>query len=322
MFFYLRYLYRSLIKPVNIISKEAEAFVKEDNKISGILDQIHTGDEIESLSHTILQMEIDINEYIDNLTRVTAEKERIGAELNVATQIQADMLPNIFPAFPEYEEFDIFASMTPAKEVGGDFYDFFMVDDRRVAVVMADVSGKGVPAALFMVIAKTLIKNHALNKEALSEVFYNVNNQLCENNEAGMFVTAWMGIMDIDTGVVNFVNAGHNFPLIIRKAGRVEWMKNNPDFILAGMEEMAYEEGSFTLEKGDTLYLYTDGVNEALNLQEELYGDDRLEKNLARKENITMPLEELVTFILSTINEFAGQAQQADDITMLVLRRN
>ncbi|MBR5577482.1 MAG: serine/threonine-protein phosphatase, partial [Lachnospiraceae bacterium] len=281
MILYLRYLYKTLIKPINIISIEAESFVKDENKISKVLEAVHTGDEIETLSKTILQMEIDINEYIDNLTKVTAEKERIGAELNVATQIQADMLPNIFPAFPEYEEFDIFASMTPAKEVGGDFYDFFMVDEKHVAVVMADVSGKGVPAALFMVIAKTLIKNHALNKESLSAVFRNVNNQLCENNEAGMFVTAWMGIMDIYTGEVTFVNAGHNFPLIIRKEGKAEWLKNNPDFILAGMEGMEYEEGSFRLEKGDTLYLYTDGVNEALNPQEELYGDDRLEENLS-----------------------------------------
>lgn len=319
---YLSYLYKTLIKPIHIIAGEAAAFVKEDNKISERLKTVRTGDEVELLSKSILKMEIDINEYMENLTRVTAEKERIGAELNVATQIQGDMLPNIFPAFPEHKEFDIFASMTPAKEVGGDFYDFFMVDDNHVATVMADVSGKGVPAALFMVIAKTLIKNHALNKEGLSTLFYNVNNQLCENNEAGMFVTTWMGIMNINTGRVTYVNAGHNFPLIIRKDGKVDWLKNNPDFILAGMEEMVYEEGSFVLEEGDILYLYTDGVTEALDIREEMYGDDRLEETLTKLAGRNRSLENFVEEILRSIREFAKEAEQADDITMLALRRN
>lgn len=173
---------------------------------------IRTGDEIQALSEAIKTMELEINEYIQDLTTVTAEKERIGAELNVATQIQADMLPRIFPAFPEREEFDVYATMNPAKEVGGDFYDFFLVDDDHLAVVIADVSGKGVPAALFMVIAKTLIKNHAQNQEAPGTVFTQTNEQLCEGNDAGLFVTGWMGVLEISTGKFVYVNAGPTRP--------------------------------------------------------------------------------------------------------------
>ena len=205
---------------------------------------IHTGDEIQALSEAIKTMEVEINEYIQDLTTVTAEKERIGAELNVATQIQADMLPRIFPAFPEREEFDVYATMNPAKEVGGDFYDFFLVDDDHLAVVIADVSGKGVPAALFMVIAKTLIKNHTQNQEEPGAVFTQTNEQLCEGNDAGLFVTAWMGVLEISTGKFVYVNAGHNPPLLKRAGGQFEWLKSRPGFVLAGMEGVRYRENT------------------------------------------------------------------------------
>ena len=190
------YMYKNMIWPINLIAREAEKFVGNNAEISEELGTIHTGDEIQKLSNSVLQMEIDIKEYITNLTKVTAEKERISAELNVAKQIQADFLPSIFPAFPERDEFDIFATMEPAKEVGGDFYDFFMVDDDHLAFLVADVSGKGVPAALFMVIAKTLIKNHTQKGEKPSDVFEQVNNQLCENNKEGMFVTVLCALID------------------------------------------------------------------------------------------------------------------------------
>ena len=278
---------------------------------------IRTGDEIQSLAEAIKTMELEINEYIQDLTAVTAEKERIGAELNVATQIQADMLPRIFPAFPERTEFDIYATMNPAKEVGGDFYDFFLVDDDHLAVVIADVSGKGVPAALFMVIAKTLIKNHAQNQESPGAVFTQTNGQLCEGNDAGLFVTAWMGILEISTGKFTYVNAGHNPPLLKRAGGQFEWLKSRPGFVLAGMEGVRYRENTLQLEPGDRLYLYTDGVTEATNGAQELFGEERLQQAL--NDNADLPVEELLPRIKNCIDTFVGDADQFDDITMLGL---
>ena len=271
---------------------------------------VRTGDEIEALADTF-------NAMIANIKAITAEKERIGAELNVATQIQASMLPCIFPAFPERKEFDIYASMQPAKEVGGDFYDFFLMNDNTLAVVMADVSGKGVPAALFMVIAKTLIKNNAQSGKSPKEVFEAVNNILCENNEAGMFVTAFMGFLDIPSGTFTYVNAGHNFPLLGRAKSGYQFLKNKPAFILAGMEDMRYPEYEITLAPGDIIYLYTDGVTEAMNSEKELFSDPRLLE--IANQNTSCSVKELIAQIKKEIDLFAEGAEQADDITMLAL---
>jgi sigma-B regulation protein RsbU (phosphoserine phosphatase) len=263
-------------------------------------------------------MTVDLQEYISNLSRVTAEKERIGAELNVATKIQSSMLPCIFPAFPHRPEFDIYATMIPAKEVGGDFYDFFMIDENRLALVIADVSGKGVPAALFMVIAKTLIKNNAQYGKPPKEVFETVNNLLCENNEAGMFVTAFMGILDIVSGKFSYVNAGHNPPLIKRTDGNYEWLPAKAGLVLAGMEDMAYKQFEITLNKGDTLYMYTDGVTEAVNRKEELFTDPKLLETANKYKDSN--IYDLLTDIKSEIDIFADGAEQADDITMLIIK--
>ena len=297
--------------------RRAAAGEEEEERSAISKLNIRTGDEIQALSEAIKTMELEINEYIQDLTAVTAEKERIGAELNVATQIQADMLPGIFPAFPEREEFDVYATMNPAKEVGGDFYDFFLVDDDHLAVVIADVSGKGVPAALFMVIAKTLIKNHAQNQEAPGTVFTQTNEQLCEGNDAGLFVTGWMGVLEISTGKFVYVNAGHNPPLLKRAGGTFEWLKSRPGFVLAGMEGVRYRENTLQLEPGDRLYLYTDGVTEATNSREELFGDERLQNAL--NEYMDLPVEQFLPKIKECIDAFVGGADQFDDITMLAL---
>lgn len=297
--------------------RRAAAGEEEEERSAISKLNIRTGDEIQALSEAIKTMELEINEYIQDLTAVTAEKERIGAELNVATQIQADMLPRIFPAFPEREEFDVYATMNPAKEVGGDFYDFFLVDDDHLAVVIADVSGKGVPAALFMVIAKTLIKNHAQNQEAPGTVFTQTNEQLCEGNDAGLFVTGWMGVLEISTGKFVYVNAGHNPPLLKRAGGTFEWLKSRPGFVLAGMEGVRYRENTLQLEPGDRLYLYTDGVTEATNSREELFGDERLQNAL--NEYMDLPVEQFLPKIKECIDAFVGGANQFDDITMLAL---
>lgn len=314
---YMVYLYRRMVSPINLIAHEAGSFLENNTEISERLGTVSTGDEIQTLSETVLQMEIGIKEYIANLTRVTAEKERIGAELNVAKQIQADMLPSIFPAFPERKEFDIFASMEPAKEVGGDFYDFFLVDDDHLAFLIADVSGKGVPAALFMVITKTLLNNHAMVGESLSEIFERVNNQLCENNKEGMFVTAWMGLLEISTGKLTYVNAGHNPPLVKGADAVFRYLQCRPGFVLAGMEDMMYQEGEVQLEKGSSIYLYTDGVTESINEKEELYGEDRLDIVLNRHKEDGP--DKILEAVKESMDEFVGEAEQFDDITMLCL---
>lgn len=221
---YILIFNRQLVLPIKQMSEAAKRFVsaKEDKNSETTLSQLEvkTGDELEQLCKALKQMEQDINYYIEDLCQVTAEKERIGAELNVATQIQLSMLPCIFPAFPDRDELDIYATMKPAKEVGGDFYDFFMVDERHLAIVMADVSGKGVPAALFMVIGKTLIKDHTQPGRDLGDVFTEVNNILCESNDNDMFITAFEGVLDLVTGEFNFVNAGHELPFICKKEDR------------------------------------------------------------------------------------------------------
>jgi sigma-B regulation protein RsbU (phosphoserine phosphatase) len=207
--------------------------------------------------------------------------------------------------------------MLPAKEVGGDFYDLFMICEDKLAMVIADVSGKGVPAALFMVIAKTLIKNNAQSGKSPKDVFETVNNILCENNDAGMFVTAFMGILDIPTGRFTFVNAGHNPPLVKRAGGEYSFLKIKPAFVLAGLEGMAYSEEKMSLSAGDVIYLYTDGVTEAMNAKNELFSDQRLLETMNRYKDCS--LKELLLSVKNEIDIFADGAEQADDITMLAL---
>jgi len=240
-----------------------------------------------------------------------------AAELNVATNIQQSMLPCIFPAFPERDEFDIYAAMNPAKEVGGDFYDFFMVDETHLAMVIADVSGKGVPAALFMVIGKTLIKDHTQPDEDLGDVFSQVNNLLCESNSEGMFITAFEGVLDLNTGELKFVNAGHEMPFICRKGEKFEVYKPLSGFVLAGMEDIHYRSGSLMLEAGDKIFQYTDGVTEATNAKSELYGMERLKEILG--ENSTKSPAEILPAVKQDIDKFVGSAPQFDDITMICM---
>ncbi len=246
------------------------------------------------------------------------EKERIGAELHVATQIQASMLPCVFPAFPEYEEFDIYASMSPAKEVGGDFYDFFLVDQDHLALVMADVSGKGVPAALFMMITKTLLKNAAQSGLSPREAMEKVNNQLLENNEAGMFVTVWLGIYEISSGKLTAANAGHEYPAVKRAGGSFELFKDKHGFVMAGMEDVCYQEYVIELHQGDMLFVYTDGVAEASDEENRLYGTDRMLEALNRKKDVGS--QELLQEVRADIDRFVGNAMQFDDITMMAVK--
>ena len=252
---------------------------------------------------------------LERQAKDSEERQRIETELDVANRIQADMLPCIFPAFPERPEFDIYASMAPAREVGGDFYDFFMVDERHLAIVIADVSGKGVPAALFMVIGKTLIKDHTRPGISLEDVFSQVNDLLCDSNHEGMFITAFEGVLDLVSGEFCFVNAGHEVPFISREGKPFESYKIQPGFVLAGMENMKYQYGSIRLAPGDKIFQYTDGVTEATNREKELYGMVRLGNVL--KRNTEKSPEELLSVVREDIDAFVGSAPQFDDITML-----
>ncbi len=243
------------------------------------------------------------------------EKQRIASELNVASQIQTSMLPCIFPAFPNRTEFEIYASMNPAKEVGGDFYDFFLIGQEKLAFLIADVSGKGIPAALFMMIAKSLIKGYAESGRSADEIFTLANEKLCESNDAGMFVTAWLGIINLNTGELEYANAGHNPPLVKKANGGFEYLNLPSGFVLAGMEGIKYRKNKTLLKKGDRIYLYTDGVTESTNEAEALYGEDRLRKVL--NESFELSAEGLCNAVKNDIDAFVGNAPQFDDITML-----
>jgi len=319
MALFLTVMRRTVTTPLKVIAEEAKVFSQDTNQLSEVLPTIHQQDEIGLLAESIYHMERDIQTYVENITTITAEKERIGAELNVATQIQADMLPSIFPAYPDRIDFDICASMTPAKEVGGDFYDFFLLDDDHIALVIADVSGKGVPAALFMVVAKTLLKNQATFNRSPKLILEAVNNQLCENNTAEMFVTAWMGIFEISTGHCVAANAGHEFPAMRKADGEFQLIHDRHGFVLAGMEGSRYREYEFDVEKGGTLFVYTDGVAEATDANDELFGTDRMLDAL-NKDSDAAPAE-IIANVKGEIDAFVGSAPQFDDITMLCIKR-
>ena len=276
---------------------------------------IDTRDEIGDLARGFNKMQDDLKLYTENLKTVTAEKERISAELNVATQIQADMLPRIFPPFPQKKEIDLFASMTPAKEVGGDFYDFFLIDENHLALVIADVSGKGVPAALFMVISKTLIKNRVMQGGTPAQILADVNNQLCEGNDADMFVTCWLGIFDLSTGVLTAASAGHEFPAVCGPDRKFELLKDKHGFVLAGMEGARYRDYEIQLERGGSIFVYTDGVPEATNANNEMFGADRMLASLNRRAD--KKPEVFIKEVISAAKEFTGEAPQFDDMTMV-----
>jgi len=280
---------------------------------------IKSNDELGQLARTFNKMTGDLKKAIDENLHDREEKNRINTELSIAREIQASMLPAAFPAFPLRDEFDIFAEMIPAKEVGGDFYDFFLIDKDNLAVVIADVSGKGIPASLFMVNTKTLINYFSSDKNP-KDVFELINKKLCKNNEACIFVTSIMGIYNIPTGRFIFVNAGHNPPLVKKNGSTFEYLKTKPQVMLAVMDDIKYAQEEITLNGGDTLYFYTDGVTEAMNLTRELYGEERLLDAL-NKYKLSSP-RELIVNIKKEVDNFAAGAEQADDIAMLALHIN
>jgi len=276
--------------------------------------EVSTNDEIGSLAESFNQMTDSLQKYIADLKEVTAKEERIAGELTAATTIQASMLPSNFGEI-SCSEFNLFASMTPAKEVGGDFYDFFLIDNDHIGLVMADVSGKGVPAALFMVVAKTLIKNQAQLGKSPAEILHNVNEQLCENNEASLFVTVWLAIIEISTGKGLAANAGHEHPVLRRAGGNYELITYRHNIAVATLSGIRFSEHPFELHPGDSLFVYTDGVPEATNASDELFGTDRMLRALNRNPDASP--EELLATMNKELDAFVGDVPQFDDITMM-----
>lgn len=314
--YYSRRVARQLTRPV-------QALVENTREVGGgslvTHPVIETGDEIEVLSRSFNTMVDQLRAHTENLTRVTAEKERIATELNIARQIQGSMLPCIFPPYPDREEFDLYARMVPAEEVGGDFYDFFLIDEDHLALVIADVSDKGVPAALFMVITKTLLKNHLLAGFSPGQALAETSSQLCENNEAGMFVTAFVAVWEVSTGRLTYANAGHNPPLVAKDGKGYLPLAVSPGFVLAGLPDICFEEGQMSLLSGDSLFLYTDGVTEAANPRGELYSEGRLLAFLNGPRGPSKGLADILDKLNGELIAFAEGANQADDITMLLL---
>ncbi len=309
---------RSITKPLLALTSAAKKVATGDLDVK--IPCTDLGDEVGKLAQAFDFMKTSLKEYIKNLKDTTAAKERIESELSIAADIQASMLPRIFPPFPDKNEIDIFAIMEPAKEVGGDFYDFFFIDDDRLCFLIGDVSGKGVPAALFMAIMKYLLKTEALRGVSPDEVLSRVNATICPENEACMFATIFCGILNVKTGHVQFANAGHNPPLLCPQNREVEFIDLEKGFVAGVMEDVKFICQDLTLNPGDILFLYTDGVTEAMNPESELFSNDRLKNTLQSSD--TRDIREIVEIVRADIKSFVRGAPQSDDITILALKFN
>ncbi len=319
---------KRIINPVNKLAEAAREYTRRDKTEETPQEsyfshlQIDTQDEIQELWESMTDMESDMTETLSRIRAMTAERERLteerarfATELDIAKDIQRASLPSTFPAFPDRMEFDLYADMTPAKVVGGDFYDFFLLDDDHLVLAIADVSGKGIPAALFMMVGKQALRNCALQGGSPAEMMTFVNDHLCENNPNDMFVTIWLGILTISTGEITACNAGHEYPALLLDSGRYELFEEPHGLACGAMPGETYENYTFRLPPGGKLFVYTDGVVEAHNAKDELYGEEELVNELNRGVSDTP--EESVKRVLKQVNDFAGECEQFDDITML-----
>ena len=305
-----------LLAPIQKISNEASRFASEGIPSQRKLREIISNtDEIGDLAASIDRMEEDINSYVENIRKITAEKERISTELSLATRLQAAYIPHDFPPFPDRKEFDLYATMEPAREVGGDFYDFFLIDDDHLCLIMADVSGKGIPAALFMMVSKMILSSCAMLGKSAAEILTKTNEALCANNQEDMFVTVWLGILEISTGKLTAANAGHEYPALMQNGGSFGLYKDLHGFVVGGFEGMDYSEYELQLSPGDKLFLYTDGVPEASDAGRNMFGIDRMIKAL-NEDPQASPLK-ILTNVRGAVDIFVNGAEQFDDLTML-----
>ena len=311
------FMKKQLIGPIRKVSFEATRFAQE-NKKGEELGDISSFEELANLAKSIDTMETDMENYMENLTVITAEKERIGTELALASDIQTGSIPNTFPAFPDRTDFDIFASMDPAKEVGGDFYNFFLVDNDHLAMVIGDVSGKGVPAALFMMVSNILASVRTQTGGNPAQILEFVNDKICESNKLDMFVTIWLGILELSTGKLIASNAGHEYPAIMHAGGSFELFKDKHGIVVGGMEGVRYTDYEIQLSPGDKIFVYTDGVPEATDGDNNMFGVDRMLSALNLELDASP--EKVLGNVRSAVDAFVKDAQQFDDLTMLCMQ--
>ena len=309
-------LSNQIVKPIHLLTEKVGEMHGDNLDFQWDLD---TGDETQMLASSFQSLTQRMKEYISENEIITAERERISTELSLATKIQTSMLPNVFPPFPNRSEFDIFALMDPAREVGGDFYDFFLTDDDHLCMVIADVSGKGVPAALFMMISKIILQSCAMLGQSPAEILTRTNDTICANNDEEMFVTAWVGILELSSGRLTAANAGHEYPVVKKPDGMFEILKDKHGFVIGGLSGEVYKEYELMVEPGSKLFLYTDGVPEAMGGESsnELFGLERMVEAL--NENRDLPPKQILMEVRRVLADFAKDTNQSDDLTMLCI---
>ena len=315
----LSLLYFVLIKPLKQVQKSIRAYKesKESEEVIRTLQTVHPNNEIGQLSEDVMEMTQELDDHIHRMESITAERARIGTELGLATNIQLGMLPSTYPAFPDRKDFDIFGLMDPAREVGGDFYNYFLVDDDHLCFLIADVSGKGIPASLVMMAMQITLGVGARQGKSPAEILEEANNTLCARNNTEMFVTVWLGILELSTGKLMASNAGHEYPALCPPGGRFELVKNKHSFVVGGMEDMTYHEYTLQLAPGARLFLYTDGVPEATDAQQQMFGTDRMLDALNEGTNDSP--EGVIERMRQRVDDFVQEAEQFDDLTMLCL---
>ena len=312
----IRFLRKKIMRPIRKVSTEATRFAEENTKGES-LEGISKYEDIAKLASSIDKMETDIVRYVEDATRTAAEKERILTEISLAKEIQEQSIPHLFPPFPDRNEFSLYASMTPARGVGGDFYNFIMIDDNHLALFIADVSGKGIPGALFMMISNLQLLQRTYQGGSPAEILAYVNDWICRNNETGMFVTVWLGILELTTGKLTAANAGHEYPAIQRKGEKFELFRDRHGLVLGGMEGVPYKDYELQMNPGDKLFVYTDGVPEATDANNEMFGTDRMLEALSAEPEASP--EKTLENVSAAVNAFVKEAEQFDDLTMMCL---
>ena len=321
-FLMARHTRKTQVEPINSITEAAENYVKD--RLNGEKEtehfsklNIHTRDEIENLSLIMADMEHELRDYEEQITKITAHKQQMLAEMTLASKIQNNMLPKSFPAFPGRSDFDIYASMDPARDVGGDFYDYFLIDDDHLCLTIADVSGKGIPAALFMMASKIILANSAKLGKSPAQILTNANATIRTNNQEDMFITVWLGILELSTGKLTAANAGHELPALMQNRRGFRLFKDSHGFVLGGMDGIQYKEYEIRMRPGAKLFLYTDGVPEATDANGELFGTKRMVAALNSDPSVSP--EQIVKNIRTAVDDFVKDAEQFDDLTMLCI---
>ena len=312
-------VYFLALRPLKTVQANIRRYreTKDGLAVKADLSRVNSKNEIGELTKDIIELTEEIDNYVDEIETITSEKQRIESELDMARRIQLSMMPNLFPPFPERKEFYLHAYVDPAREVGGDFYDYFFIDDDHLCLVIADVSGKGVPAALFMMAAKIILKSSAMQGKSPAEILTATNRAICENNPQDMFVTVWLGVLELSTGNLTAVNAGHEYPAVKRADGRFEVIKTKHSLFIGGMDDVTYKEYELDLKPGDKIFVYTDGLPEATDSAGEMLGMDRMTDAL--NEYLDEKPRPLIEGMRESVNKFVKDAEQFDDITKMCL---